>query len=99
MSADKEAALSPAAAAVWRAYRDMTSSKDAHFEELARLQTKRERGERITLSEQAYLDGLLAHHDTRVKAFAAASRQLAKDAPRDHEQVVALMVAAAGGEH
>lgn len=99
MSSDEETTLSPRAAVVWQAYRDMASSKDAHFDELARLQTKRERGERVTLSEQAYLDGLLAHHDAQVKAFAVVSRQLARDAPEDHEQVVALMVAAAGGEH
>ncbi|MGR8920681.1 MAG: hypothetical protein ACU85V_13780 [Gammaproteobacteria bacterium] len=56
----------------------MLDSKDAHFEFLRQLNEKRDRGEERSLAEGAYLEKLLAEHDSCVSEFTRAMQALAR---------------------
>jgi hypothetical protein len=54
----------------------MLASKDAYFTALLHLDEKRQSGRAPTLAETAHLAQLLAEHDSCVKNFARAMREL-----------------------
>ena len=71
----------------------MAASKAAHLDELARQHEARLQGGPAahTLAGTAHLAALLETHDARVRAFAAAMRDLAQRDPHAHQALVAYL--------
>ena len=64
--------LSEAAQIAYRAFVDMTDSKDAHFKCLQAIEAMYESGGAPSLAENLELEKLLANHDRNVIAFKTA---------------------------
>jgi hypothetical protein len=64
--------LSEAAQIAHRAFIDMSSSKNAHFERLAAIDSIYESGGAPSLAENMELEKLLTNHDKNVLAFKTA---------------------------
>lgn len=64
--------LSAAAQKAYRAFLDMSDSKDAHFNYLQAIETKYRSGGAPSPAENAELEKLLAKHDRNVLAFKTA---------------------------
>lgn len=84
--------LPVAAHAAWYAYDAMEASKAAHLDELTRQHEARRHGAPAhTLAATAHLAALLEAHDARVRAFAAAMRDLAQRDASAHRALVAYL--------
>jgi len=71
----------------------MEASKTAHLAELTRLNAAQDAGQRRTLAENVYLEGLLETHGRCVQDFATTVKALASADPVAHRALLELLTA------